>query len=326
MAIRRGMEFMCLTANDPEHFSAYGHDLLFCFHCIAATSRDAALREVASKVGRERAVEWRRRQASVPEGVRARDVVHLVFGSDAAERFGVVDEKLKSEIRLAASRFTPKDYFWFDPTESGPPPGLADDCYCGAVNPKGLKRCEACGGSPRVLGRYGIWNVALIRTYIGERYGVTLGAPHSDVLKWRASMLPYRGRMGGANPDFYWTFYAVTHVIYTLNDYGQRKLSPSQLPDEFEFLMQNLNEAIALTDVEMMGEFLDTLKSFGLTDDHPLIKKGIEFVLAEQNADGSWGNPHARDVYQRYHPTFTAINGLRDYAWSERTLTPPDQS
>jgi hypothetical protein len=82
-----------------------------------------------------------------------------------------------------------------------------------------------------------------------------------------------------------------------------------ELLDDIKFDL----EAMALGDVEMMGEFLDTLKSFGLADDHPLVSKGVEFILAEQNPDGSWGDVEARDVYQRYHPTFTAINGLRDY-------------
>ena len=86
-----------------------------------------------------------------------------------------------------------------------------------------------------------------------------LGAPHAEVLKWRASLLPYRGRMGGANPDFYWTLYAVTRVVYTLNDYGRRRPSPRLPPEEFEFQRQNLDEAMALRDAEMMGEFPDTL-------------------------------------------------------------------
>jgi hypothetical protein len=314
-AVRRGMEFLRRVSQDPAHFDAYGHDLLFCLDCIASTSRDPGLRAEALALGRERAAEWRRRHASVPEGACARDVVRLVFGSDAADRLGVPGERMRSELRRAAARFGPEDYFRFDPAACGPPPGLADDCPCGAANPRGLRRCEACGGRPRVLGRYGVWTFALVRSYVGERYGVVLGAPHREVLKWRAAMLPYGGRAGGANPDFYWTFYAVTHVVYTLNDYGRRRLAPERLPEEFEFLSRNLREAVELRDAEMMGEFLDTLKAFGLADDDPLIVEGTEFVLAEQHPDGSWGDPAARDIYHRYHSTFTAINGLRDYAW-----------
>jgi len=53
-----------------------------------------------------------------------------------------------------------------------------------------------------------------------------------------------------------------------------------------------------------MGEFLDSLKSFGLAENHPLILKGVNYLLATQNPDGSWaattrppgGNSYAQRV------------------------------
>jgi squalene cyclase len=53
----------------------------------------------------------------------------------------------------------------------------------------------------------------------------------------------------------------------------------------------------------------------GLTDNDRLIRNGIEYLLATQNADGSWGDVAAESTYTRYHSTWTAIDGLRDYAW-----------
>jgi hypothetical protein len=70
-----------------------------------------------------------------------------------------------------------------------------------------------------------------------------------------------------------------------------------------------------MEDAESTGELLDTLKSFGLSEAHPLIQKGKDFLLASQNPDGSWGDLSAKDIYERYHPTWTAIDGLREYAW-----------
>ena len=163
--------------------------------------------------------------------------------------------------------------------------------------------------------RYDILCDALITSYTGDRYGVTLGASYRDVIKWLPAMRPYRGREGGANPEFYATVYAVTHVIYTQDDYSQHRLSPHSLPDEFRFLKANLTEAIALKDPETMGEFLDSLKAFGLKDRNPLIRKGRQYLLSTQNPDGSWGDTDSKDVYNRYHPTWTAVDGLRDYKW-----------
>lgn len=320
-AIRLGLEFLYRTACDEVSFKEYGHDFLACFNCIASTSRDASLRAAARAMGRERARKWRAANPRVPPGADADIVADLVLGSQAADGLGVLGKSLKPQLRQAASKFVAEDYFWFDPNAEPPPADVPEDCGCGAANRRGRVRCRECRRRLWSLGRFGVWNFALIRAYTGERYGVKLGASYADVLKWRRAMLPYRGREGGRNLDFYWTVYAVTHVVYTLNDYNTRRLSPRQLPEEFEFLKQNMEEAIALEDTEMMGEFLDTLKAFGLRDAHPLIRRGVDFVLSKQNPDGSWGNPEAEDTYERYHPTYTAIDGLRNYAWRGRGLT-----
>jgi hypothetical protein len=173
------------------------------------------------------------------------------------------------------------------------------------------------------INRYRLWYDALIATYNCERVRVSVGASFRDVLKWLPVMRPYRGRENGDNPDFYDCLYAVTHVVYTLNDYSQYQLSPRWLPEEHAFLKTNLREAVATQDPDMMGEFLDSLRSFGLADTHPLIRTGIRFLLARQNPDGSWGEMNEHDIYYRYHPTWTAIDGLRQYAWRGQRLSFP---
>ena len=127
-------------------------------------------------------------------------------------------------------------------------------------------------------------------------------------------MRPYRPRAG--NPEFIQTVYAVTHIVYTLNDYSKYQLSPRCLPDEFNFLKATLTEAVALQDSETMGEFLDSLRAFGLTESDPLIRTGMDYLLRTQNPDGSWGEVDTSDLYG-YHPTWTAVDGLREYRWKE---------
>lgn len=322
-AVRRALEFLYERACDRASFDEYGHDFLFCFYTIASNSRDAGVRATARRMGRERARVWRRAHPSVPRGINAFDLSNMVFGCDAADRLGVRDAVVKSQIKRALKRFTSEVFHRFDPVREPPPADIPDICECGEVNARGRKVCRQCHRPLVMLGRYGAWLDALIATYLGERYGVVVGASFRDVIKWLPSMRPYRGNENGRNPDFYWTVYTVTHIVYTLNHYNVYQLSPRWLPEEFEFLKANLEESIKLEDPEMTGEFLDSLKAFGLPDEHPLIRKGTKYVLSQQNADGSWGNVDEEDLYLRYHPTFTAINGLRDIAWRGVRLSFP---
>jgi hypothetical protein len=49
----------------------------------------------------------------------------------------------------------------------------------------------------------------------------------------------------------------------------------------------------------------------------------MQFLLSRQNPDGSWGDMNETDIYHRYHPTWTAIDGLRRYAWRGERLSFP---
>ena len=322
-AIRSGLEFLYEMACDDECFALYGHDLLNCFYFIYATSSDPSLRRAARRMGRERAHLWQREHSTLPRTADAGIVSEYVHATYAAERLGFPDHALKAQLRAAAKRLTALDYFWFDPVNESPPGNVTEPCRCGTFNERGRKTCRDCRRRLVVINRYRLWYDALIAAYNCERVGVSVGASYREVLKWLPAMRPFRGREGGDNPDFYDCLYAVTHVVYTLNDYSLYRLSPRWLPQEYAFLKTNLGEAIATEDPDMMGEFLDSLKAFGLKDTHPLIRTGMDFLLSRQNPDGSWGDMDEADIYHRYHPTWTAIDGLREYAWRGERLSFP---
>jgi len=169
-----------------------------------------------------------------------------------------------------------------------------------------------------------------VTSYSGDVYGVTLGASYADVAKWAASMRPYpspaRLREGDNEYEFVGLTYAVTHLVYTQNDYGMYRLAPDSMPQEFDFLRTNIGLAETEGNGEMLGEFMDTLRAFGRNDSDPEMRQAIAYLLLTQNPDGSWGDT-TETVYTRYHSTWTAVDGLRQYAYrGERRpnlLAPP---
>ncbi len=315
-ALRRGLRFIYRTSIDRRNFADYGSDYLWCFYSLSVAVQDEGLSRLARRMGVERARHWRRLHRSVPPDADAGTIADLAFGSDAADSLDVRDERLKEQIRRIAPRFTARDYMLFDPLKEEPPRDVPEECeYDGAMNPRGSKTCHRCQRPLVMRSRYLVWYDALVTAYSGDRFGVKLGAHYADVLGWLPSLRPYRGDERGANTDFYDTVYAITHVVYTLNNYSQYRLSPRLLPQEYQFLKENLREAIAQGDADMLGEFMDSLRAFGLKSDDAVIRAGMEYYLSHQNADGSWGEVAAEDIYERYHPTWNAVAGLSEYSW-----------
>ena len=316
-AIRRGLDFVYRTAKDEKNYAEYGSDYLWCFYTIAATASDPDLKAQAGKMARERARAWRRIHPRVPNDVDAEDVADMVFGALAADAMGPRDERLKRDLAQAARQFTPREFLKFDPATEPIPTEVPEACnWCRNNNTGSSVRCRKCmsESGPR-MDPYDVLTDAVIAAYSGERYGVLLGARLADVLKWVPSMRPYPKFEQATRDQYESVAYAITHIVYALNDYTFSKLKPEWLPDEYEFLLAHLEQNIATNDAETMGEFLDTLMSFGLTTAHPLIRKGVEYLLSVQNPDGSWGDVADPDIYKRYHPTWTSVNGLMDYAF-----------
>ena len=181
-------------------------------------------------------------------------------------------------------------------------------------------RSQARAEPPALPGRsrYDVWCDALVLTYTGEGFGTPLGAQYADVLRW----LPKIIHWGGANPEFRDIVLAIRQHVYTLNDYNRYRLSPEWLPEEFEFLRSNMKEPLVAGDAELLGEFVDSLRSFGLTESDAALSNGVEYLLSSQNPDEQWGDISKQDVHTQYHTAWTAIDALREYEWQERTAWP----
>ena len=293
----RGLRFIHRNSLDGENFEDWAGDYLWCFYCVSSTSGDAELRELARELGAQCARRWMASQDALPELSDADEVAYYVSLLHVSSLLGIDKPPLRRHVQQGIRRFTAPAYLGFDPRREAPPalPGRS---------------------------RWDVWCDALVLTYTGEGFGVPLGAEYADVLRWLPEMRPYRGAEGGLNPEFRDIVFAITHLVYTLNDYCWYRLSPAWLPAEFEFLRSNLKEPLARGDAELLGEFMDSLRSFGVAESDPAFSSGVEYLLSSQNRDGSWGDANEPDAHTRYHTAWTAIDALREYDWRERTAWP----
>ena len=324
-AMLRALDYIDHSSRLPKNFSTWGSDYLYCFYSIAVTADDAELRAAAKRLGAVYAKRWAKAQAMVPVNANPLQIAFLVFGWLPAELLGESDARIKPELIRAAARFSATDFLQFDPAREAPPSDIPEDCqHDSAQNPRGAKICKKCGRPLTMKTKYEVWMDALIDTYSGDRYGVQLGAPYREVIKWMPTMRPYLKRSETSEDNFIDTLYALTHVVYTLNDYDQHLLPRDLLPQEFAYLKDNLGEAIALHDPETMGEFLDALKSFGLNRSDEVIRTGITYLLDTQRPDGTWSAPGEKDIYTLYHSAWTGIDGLKDYRRQREGLSFPE--
>ena len=320
-AIERGLQFIYRIASNPEYFSRLGHDMVFCFYTISNTAKNPKLREMARRMGEERARQWRHDNPAPPIG-DPDDLSVFVLGEQAAEKFLGPDPHLKTRVQAAADHFSAIGFMGFDPHLEPPPADIPERCpKCNYQNPRGATVCQKCQTALTFRNRYDVWLDALVASYAGDTYGVKLGAAYPEVLQWISKMRPYPAPKDEQELDS--VTYALTHLVYTLNDYNKYRVSPTWLTQEFRFLRSNISEAEHYEDPEMLGEFMDTLRAFGEDESAPEIRAGIEYLLSRQNPDGSWGNPDETDIYARYHTTWTAIDGLRQYSYAGERLRLP---
>jgi len=319
-AIKRGLDFLYRVARTTDGFDSYGSLLISCFALVGATSRDARLRQLARSRAEQLARRWRRVHPQLPTEVSADLALHFVFVRYALSRLGLKDAALNAQIRTAVKRFSAPDLLGFDPVSEPPPSDLSYRCDCGLKNQRGRTFCKQCRKRLQVKTRYRVWMEALANTYVGARCGVLFGARYADVLKWLPSMRPYPAA-GEDEEVVRDAIFAITHLVYTLNDYNTYRLSTRLLPQEFAYLKANVEADCVNHDPELLGELLDSLKAFGLRASHPLIMRGTKYLLANQNEDGSWGDPDEEDIRTRCHTTWTATDGLRAHAWrGERAI------
>lgn len=323
-SIKRGLDFIYRVAATADGFDSYGTLSICCFALVGATSRNASLRQLARSRAQKLARRWSRAHRRVPADAGPEQILGFILLRYALSRLGLRDAALNAQLRSAVARFSARDLLGFNPAGEPPASDLPYACECGLENQRGRTYCKQCRRRLENQSRYRVWMRALASTYVSERCGIIFGARYGDVLKWLPSMRPYPDGAEENVEILRDAVYAVTHVVYVLNDYGSYRLSPRLLPRELAFLKANVASACERKDPELLGELLDSLKAFGLRDSHPLIVRGARFLLAGQNEDGSWGDPGEEIIRTRCHTTWTAIDGLRAYAWRGQRLIRPE--
>ena len=287
---------MSLTGNN---FSVFGNDMIQCFYDVATVTGEP-IRSKTLKYVEHLANRWKYtvmqegwKRAARPE---PSEVIEVVTGMYCMERVGIRHDLKEEVLAFLGSEhtYTAKEYFGWDP-----------------VGRVGLPRH---GGweviSEAVVSRYRLFSSSLIHAFYADRVGLTLGCPFVEIFQWLPTLRPYKGPADMSWQDYVDQCYLVTHVVFTANNWGELRLSPSLMPHEYLFLRHHLHVHIFLRDVHLIAEFVESLRCFGCTDDDPLVREGMRALLDSQTPLGIWDDTKNANPYRTYHATMCGAQAL----------------
>jgi len=149
---------------------------------------------------------------------------------------------------------------------------------------RGAGNCIECNAHLHARVDYGALTDALVWTYLFEEIGLPLLCNNSrvsflDVVAILPVVRTYQ-RIDELGHDFFrLQCYFVTHYIYVLSDWGRHMVHRELFEEEFLFLLLNLGQVTSMEDPELIGEFIQCLRIFGVSSVDSTIWPLIHDVL-----------------------------------------------
>lgn len=305
-AICAALAFIEREAALPDRFREWGSDLVVTLHFFASVAT-GPVQEVCKSYARRAATRWIRENDSVPLDAGSEDILFLVEGLHGVVGAGLGDlpavKKLRKQIMARVHEWPSTAYL-----------GINTQPLRANQNPRVPRRGD--------LVLYELLSNAMIWAFFFQQAGVPLPGEVSlrDVCAVTQASKPYRQESDLPDvSDFKDQCYMVTHWVYVMTRWCQERLPKGGWEEELSFLESQLPRIIAMRDVDLVGEFVQALKCFGLSETASPVADGLDFLLNTQDRlSGSWGGCHATFDHQ-YHATICAIGGLIEHTYGDES-------
>ena len=325
-AIVAGLEYIRTLGHslfrNETLWARHGADILIPFF-VPRRGGTAAERH-ALGVATELAGVWReraeaRRRVDQLRTAEPAELLGLMQGCYSLECLGMPLPALRQQLAERCAAYGAVDFLKYDPA-AGPPSARArETCACGAAVAAGASHCARCKRAAVPMSKFDVWLEALVWTFHGCRMNIGLGACFFDVLRGLAGafaeLYPRRAALG--EKDRHYLTYALTHVIFALNNFDERALPPALFPPSVVgFLREQMGAAAADGDADLLGEVLDCLKCLGQADGATAAAEA--HLIATQLDDGGWASKGETELFSRYHATLVAVAALMDHSYAAR--------
>lgn len=166
--------------------------------------------------------------------------------------------------------------------------------------------------------------VALLLQHLGATPQVSMGELLDASLINRVAqrdVLPFSGKLH--NRSLFqrpFAYYALVHEVAALTDFGRLPVSPWLVERRSHIgriLQEGSRRAMVSSHVDLLAEMLLCNHMLGLPITGEL-RLGVDFLIASQRADGSWGEQVTHRANNMRHAVLTATAALLAYKTSKR--------
>jgi hypothetical protein len=290
-AVLSGAHWLRRYLRSPRHLAGVAADAVSIFADLGIPARDERLRRFALDEARRmvpRAERHFLRAKGLSSAASLRAAVGLL---SLAHELGVPHQRLLDAVSRRFARLPrPDAYFRAQPSQLDK--ASIDDLYNALIGAYDLERAA----------------LAFPGRFAGPmRLDVVLAAVA------RRTWLDADKDRSADQTDFQDHAYLATHVGFVLNDYDRLALPTRHVRRTLEYLDRHLPLFIKKRDIELVAEVVDLAHSAGRSESSDVtLCRAVRFLLAAQNADGSWGRWWTmKDSYNAVHYSWTVVHALR---------------
>lgn len=253
-AIINGLDFLRglggTLFRNTSLWNRHGSDILIPFYVPPQGAPASEEERHALGVAIELAAVWRSRNRGrrLSSATGPSELLDLMQGVYTLECLGTGDGSLRQQLVERCAAYGVEDFLKYDPAAGEPGGGVREDCPCGTRPPVGARECPGCRRPAVPMSKFDVWLEALVWTFHGCRMRIGLGACFFDVLRQLggafAALYPRRHEL--SQKDCHYLCYALTHVVYALNNFGERSLPQSLFPPPVvDFMCEQLHQVRA---------------------------------------------------------------------------------
>ena len=286
-AVIRGIDYIHrITSGQDEssisNFDEFGDQVIQLYYDIARVSgwNEENIRRKCLKYLEQSAERWNYTALEKPwcndsSEPTPNEIIQVVGGIYALERASLSSPYKKEEICqfIATGDFeidskAPKDLPYYNskeligwnPKEELPPTNQTEICPdCGYFSQRGRKMCDSakCGKRLNMVSKYRTFSNSLIHTFYAEHALIPFGGhTYRDVLTHLPTLRPYQmHKFTNISWQHFWEeCYMVTHLIFTLSNWGELSLDKKLFIHEYNFIKYFIPIHLEQEDIHLVAE------------------------------------------------------------------------